>query len=185
MKDRKQTVRAAEAVTVHIGTEHEWLAAASTDGAEWMRYEFTDHSNRGILYESLCRISLVRHCIKMKHESSLSTNYVTGSIHLCGFPSLSLNFTCVQLTPTSSSSPSFQTVGQMQQPKINRETDDITRSTSTYHPKATFLILLRPISAALSLETPRNSTRFVKSTTVNPDCNVKQNGNVCNDNQFN
>jgi len=91
-----------------------------------MRYEFPDHSDSDVLYESLCRISLLHHYIKMKHESSLSTNYVTGSIHLCGFPSLSLNFTCVQLTPTSSILPSFQTMGQMQQPKINRKTDDIT-----------------------------------------------------------
>jgi len=60
-------------------------------------------------------------CVKMKHESSLSTNYVTGSIHLCGFPSLSLNFTCVQLTPTSSSLPSFQTMGQMQQTQDQEE----------------------------------------------------------------
>jgi hypothetical protein len=178
-------VRTAEAATVHIGTEHEWLAAASTDGVEWMRYEFTDRSDSGLLNESLCRISLVHHCIKMKHESFLSTNYVTGSIHLCGFPSLSLNFTCVQLTPTLSSLPSYQTMGQMQQPKINRKTDDITWSPSTYHPQATFLILLQPICAALSLETPRNSSCYVKSTTINPDCNVKQNGNVYNDTPFN
>jgi len=150
MKDRKQIFRASEAVTVLIGTEHEWLAAASTEGAECKRYEFTNHSDQGVLYESLCRISLVRQCIKMKYESSLSTNYVTGPIQLCGFPSLSLNFTCVQLTPTSSSLPSFQTMGQMQQPKINRETDDITWSPSMYHPQTTFLILLRPISAAMS-----------------------------------
>jgi len=116
-------VCASEAVIVHIGTEHECLAVASTEGTECKRYEFTNQSDPGVLYESLCRISLIRQCIKMKHESSLSTNYVTGSIHLCCFPSLSLNFTCVQLTPTSFSLPSFQTMGQMQQPKINRETD--------------------------------------------------------------
>jgi hypothetical protein len=174
-------VHASEAVTVHIGTEYEWLAAASKDGAEFICYEFTDRSNPGVLYESVCRILLDRQCIRMKHESSISTNYVTGSIHLCGFPSLSLSSTCVQLTPTSSSLPSFQTMGQMQQPKINRETDDITWGPSTYHPPATSLILLRQISAALSLETCRNATHYVKNATLKPDWSVKQNGTVCND----
>ena len=78
LNDRKQMVHTSEAVTVHIGTENEWLAAAPTDGAEFTRYQFINHSDPDALHESLCRILLVRQCIKMKHESSLSTNYVTG-----------------------------------------------------------------------------------------------------------
>jgi len=31
MNDQKQMVRAAEAATVHIGIEHEWLAAALSE----------------------------------------------------------------------------------------------------------------------------------------------------------
>jgi len=51
-------VRAAEAGTVHVCTEHEWLVAGSTDGAECTRYEFTDHNDPGVLYESLFRLSV-------------------------------------------------------------------------------------------------------------------------------